>query len=662
MSLSVETVSSPHVVRDQLVELWAELLHLHPHEVVVDRSFLRLGGDSVLAVRMSAMVRQRLGVALALSDVRVETTVNDLVALIERQAGEPGGAPRSLPLNVERRPDPQSLYPLLPLQQGYFVGQQDGWELSYESAHYYLDYGLVGVDGDEAGDALADAIERVAAHQPTLRARVTADGRQHVLDAADPASLPHVTIHDLRDRSTEQARASLDAIRREMSTCGPNPMDGPGIDVRLTLMPEGRGRLHLGLSLLVFDGWSSTLLNRDLLDFVADWNATLAPLELDFGDYVTAVQELRRSDAWATDRDWWWSRLDDLPAPPALPLVADPRDVTPDTMANREVRLPATEWQAVRAACRRRGVTPSVAMLTAFSVALAQWAGHRRLLVNSLQLNRLPIHPDVHRVVGAFASTTFVPVDLVVGATFAELAAAAQTVSGEAAAHNLVSGVEVGRELGRRRRSRRPMGPVVFQSVLGIDAAMGSGPPLDAGPLGTVVETDYFHQLRTPQVALEVRCFELGEQMAAVFSLVDELFDESEVAAAFERFTTSVRELADDDAWDRVPTLPGPADPRPGDERLRLGQLPETDGDAHLGPLTDDVHHAIAEIFEDLLEVPVLDLGAHFFELGGDSLTAVRAVARLARELGVRVAVREFLDHPTVGGVAALVGSNGTTA
>ncbi|MFD0471070.1 hypothetical protein ACFQ0B_24230 [Nonomuraea thailandensis] len=72
--------------------------------------------------------------------------------------------------------------------------------------------------------------------------------------------------------------------------------------------------------------------------------------------------------------------------------------------------------------------------------------------------------------------------------------------------------------MARRRGSWRPVGPVVFQSVLGVDAAMGGGPPEDAGPLGRVVASDYFHQLRTPQVAIEIRCFELGPEMVAVFS------------------------------------------------------------------------------------------------------------------------------------------------
>ncbi|MEV4222127.1 condensation domain-containing protein [Nonomuraea sp. NPDC049725] len=637
----------------ELAEIWSELLVLPPEEIPYDTGFLRLGGDSVLAVRMSALVRKRLGVALALSDVRVDTTLNELAELVRRRAaGGPG--PRALPITVTPRPDPHAEFPLLPLQQGYFVGQQDGWELSYDSAHYYLDHALTGVDGDEAADALTDAIERLAAHQPTLRARVTSDGRQHVLPAGAPGAVPRVRVYDLREASPDEIAATLRDVRHEMSTSGPDPARGPGLDVRLTLLPEDEGRLHLGLSLLVFDGWSSSVLSRDLLTFAADWNAALPPLEIHFGDYVASLAGLPATEAWQADRDWWWSRLEALPGPPALPLAADPQRVRPVTMGNREHRWSADRWSALRQQCTSRGVTPSTAMLTAFGVVLARWAGHRRMLLNSLQLNRLPLHPDVQRVVGAFAATMLLPLDLDPAATFAELATAAQAASGEHAAHNLVTGVEVGRELARRRGSRRPVGPVVFQSVLGVDAAMGGRPPEDAGPLGRVVASDYFHQLRTPQVTIEVRCFELGPEMVAVFSLVEELFDPDQVTAAFAEFVDLVDALADGSGWDRVPDLPEAAEPAP-DERLRLGLLPEAAVRHQEGPPADDLEQAVADVFEDLLEVPVLDRGADFFGLGGDSLLAVRAVVRLAKEAGASVPVREFLADPTVAGVALAV-------
>ncbi|MGK2885047.1 MAG: condensation domain-containing protein [Rhodococcus sp. (in: high G+C Gram-positive bacteria)] len=654
MTSELDSAASPCEtdIGDELTRIWAELLDLPLEKIARDASFLRLGGDSVLTVRMSALVRKRLEIALELSDVRVETTLGELVELVERRSSDEPA--RALNIEIARRVDPSSTFPLLPLQQGYFVGQQDGWELSYGSAHYYLDYALDGMESGEAEDALTDALERLARHQPTLRARVTPAGRQYVLPDTDPAAMPQVTLHDLRDLGEAEIEAALAEIRKDMSEHGPDPIRGPGIDVRLTLLPGERGRLHLGMSLLTFDGWSSGAMNRDLLAYAADWNATLVPLSIDFGDYVSSLSGLSRTEAWLADREWWWDRLDDLPAPPALPLVADPKSVRPVTMGNREARFSADEWAAMRAECTARDVTASTVMLTAFGTVLARWAGHSHLLLNALALNRLPLHPDVHRVVGAFAATMLVPLELDSDASFAELAASLQSVSSECSAHNLVSGVEAGRELARRRGTRRPPAPIVFQSVLGVDAAMGGTASTDAGPLGTVDIGDYFHQLRTPQVALEVRCFELGDEVVTVFSLVDEIFDEAEVSTAFAEFVSIVRGLAAGERWDAVPGLPRVSSPVP-DDRLRLGLLPDPPVNEHSGPPIDDLEYTVCEVFEEFLDAPVLDRGANFFSLGGDSMLAVRVVALLARETGATIAIRDFLDDPTVAGTASAV-------
>jgi acyl carrier protein len=655
----VTTTTTPADLDRELASIWAQLLDVDPATVGDDTPFLSLGGDSVLTVRMSALVRKRLGVVLALSDVRVEITLGELTDLVRRRSSGADG--RALPVEITRRADPRAVFPLLPLQQGYFVGQQDGWELSYDSAHHYVDIGLSEVDSDEAPEALEDALRRLASHQPVLRARVLPDGTQRIPAADEPGALPALRVRDLRGEPAERVRAELAATRREMSTSGPDPRHGPGVDMRLTLLDGERARLHCSVSLLIIDGWSSNVFYRDLFALVSDWNATLPPLEVDYGDYVESVRRLPETSAWEADRDWWWDRLDGFPRPPALPLRRDPAEVRPELMASVQTTLDAPTWAAVRARCTAHGVTPSAAVFTAYACVLARRAGHRALLLNSLQLNRLPLHPDVHRIVGAFASTTLIPVELAPGASFAALAADCQRAFGDAAAHNLVSGVEVSRELGRRRGTHRPVAPVVFQSTLGMDAAMGQRLPSDAGPLGVIDMHDHHQQLRTPQVALEVRLFELDDTMTTVFSYVAELFEPGLVESLFDELHEVVRSLAEPGGWDAVVDLPDAAHVADADALL-LGRYPVEEVAHEPGAPRDDAERRVAALWEELLDVAGLDRAAGFFAAGGDSLLAVRALARLARETGVVVPVRDFLAAPTVAGVAELVRRAGTPA
>jgi amino acid adenylation domain-containing protein/non-ribosomal peptide synthase protein (TIGR01720 family) len=61
---------------------------------------------------------------------------------------------------------------------------------------------------------------------------------------------------------------------------------------------------------------------------------------------------------------------------------------------------------------------------------------------------------------------------------------------------------------------------------------------------------------------------------------------------------------------------------------------------------------ALCRIWSDVLGVSTVDLDDNFFALGGDSILAIQVIAR-ARQEGLRLAVRQFLSHPTVSALAA---------
>ncbi|UUZ50674.1 condensation domain-containing protein [Massilia sp. B-10] len=70
---------------------------------------------------------------------------------------------------------------------------------------------------------------------------------------------------------------------------------------------------------------------------------------------------------------------------------------------------------------------------------------------------------------------------------------------------------------------------------------------------------------------------------------------------------------------------------------------------------------AIAAIWQELLGLAQVGRQSHFFELGGHSLLAIRLVARMRKELGVEVALRDLFANPVLSVFAALAAKAGAS-
>ncbi|QPP06025.1 amino acid adenylation domain-containing protein [Streptomyces bathyalis] len=87
-----------------------------------------------------------------------------------------------------------------------------------------------------------------------------------------------------------------------------------------------------------------------------------------------------------------------------------------------------------------------------------------------------------------------------------------------------------------------------------------------------------------------------------------------------------------------APTLPGPT--RPGPDGA--GAAPGTERE-----------RVLCDIVAGLLRLPSAGVTDAFFDLGGDSITAIQLVSR-ARSAGLRFSVRDVFKHPTVAELAAV--------
>ncbi|AVL26553.1 putative non-ribosomal peptide synthetase [Nocardia brasiliensis NBRC 14402] len=74
----------------------------------------------------------------------------------------------------------------------------------------------------------------------------------------------------------------------------------------------------------------------------------------------------------------------------------------------------------------------------------------------------------------------------------------------------------------------------------------------------------------------------------------------------------------------------------------------------YLAPRTP-VEQAVAEVFADVLGTERVGVDQSFFELGGNSLSATKVVARVNSALGSTIALRDLFDAPTVAQLSARV-------
>ena len=100
--------------------------------------------------------------------------------------------------------------------------------------------------------------------------------------------------------------------------------------------------------------------------------------------------------------------------------------------------------------------------------------------------------------------------------------------------------------------------------------------------------------------------------------------------------------------------IPRGADGRPDEERLPA-DVAVLDGEATFVAPRDATEAVLTRIWAEVLEQEVVGVTDDFFALGGNSLSAVRMIARTREALGVQVPFDRLFDAPTVAALAAFV-------
>ncbi|WP_330178910.1 amino acid adenylation domain-containing protein [Nocardia sp. NBC_01503] len=416
--IDLRALPEPVVVQAEYVEpVGAEVLIAATYAEVLGHErvgahddFFALGGDSLIATRVSARLTAALGSAVPVRLLFEAPVVTDLA----RRLAEADRATAGPELVCGPRPDP---VPLSPAQRRmWFVNRYDP-----DSPAYNVPVALR-LSGHLDLVALRTALRDVIERHETLRTvypDIDGVGGQRILPAAEvPLDLAPTAVS-----SGELPGAVIRTV-----TAGFDVTAAVPLRLRLFRLAPDEHVIVLVAHHIATDGFSMAPLTRDVAAAYATRAAGRQPvwgeLSVQYADYT--LWQLARlgaeddSESLLAHQIEYWSRtLADLPD--HLELPADrPRPARASHRAGEcAIRLSGPLTAAIEQCARRHRATPFMVVHAALAVLLARLSGTADVVVGTPLAGRG--HRDLDDLVGMFVNTLVLRTGVRAGDTFAEL-------------------------------------------------------------------------------------------------------------------------------------------------------------------------------------------------------------------------------------------------
>jgi hypothetical protein len=252
------------------------------------------------------------------------------------------------------------------------------------------------------------------------------------------------------------------------------------------LAPD-RHYFFLGVHPISYDGWSATVLTRDLAALYRAYRAGLADELPPAAQYVDfALWQNRRLAVGELDaqQEYWRRHLAaDLPAP----RIASDGDTAPAVHATINRTFAAEQTARIRAFARAHGATLYMTMLCALNLWLARKSGESVITVGTPLSGRN--HPDLESILGLVLNPVAIGADLSGNPTVLQALALIRQAALDAYANQDYPFDMVQHEYRQRTGAMGPLYTVVFvvQNAYGGAAAL-DGLDLTEIPVHTLLE------------------------------------------------------------------------------------------------------------------------------------------------------------------------------
>jgi thioesterase domain-containing protein/acyl carrier protein len=532
-----------------------------------------------------------------------------------------------------------------PQERLWFLDQLGGSNSAYNIPFAFK------IEGSLNTSALEQSLQEIVQRHEALRTTFSAIEGKPVQAIAPTVTLT-LAVTDLR-QLTEAERE--DRVRQMVVEEAEKPFDlSKDLLLRASLLwvTEEEWVFLLTVHHIVFDGWSEGLLFAELATLYEAFStgkpSPLTHLPVQYADFAAWQHQWLQGEFREALLDYWKEQLGDNLCELKLPSDRPRPAIQVRRSACQKLQLSEELVKSLKTLSRKEGATLFATLLAAFKVLLHTYTEQDDLFVCSPVANRN--RKELKEIIGYFVNLLILRSDLSGNPSFRELLNRVRQVVSGAYAHQDLPMQEVVSSLELNQIS---LSQVLFafqntpRQILQL-----------SGLTVTPLETDN----GTADFDLFLSLTEEGGTINCALKYNTDLFEETTIARLLDHFKLVLENIVADPEQSLSSLLPlSEAEKQYLLERkaISANKQSKLNSETTFAPPRDDVELQLTKIWEKVLGIEPIGIRDNYFELGGQSLLAVRLFAQIEEAFGKNLPLATLLQAPTVEQLADIIRQQG---
>jgi acyl carrier protein len=430
-------VAPRNQLEKKLVNIWANVLGINEDIISIDANFFQLGGHSLKATSLIALVHRQLNVKIPITEVFKYPTIRSLANVLNKAPGEAFTAIEP----VEKK----EYYELSPAQERFYFIQQT----NIESTAYNMP-GFFILNENPGRNKFEQVFASLLARHESLRTSFEIVNERPVQKIVYSPAFQLEYNEEIGKNSEEVIRSFI------------RPFDlakAPLLRVGLVKVEATKYLLMIDMHHIISDVISLAVL---IDDFISIYQGKQLPsLKVQYKDYCGWVRREQDREPMARQERYWLNQftgniqvLDlptDYPRGPEKTFAGDTIHFNLPTDMDRELMKMALA----------EGVSMFMLVLALFNILLSKLSGREEIIIGTLMAGRR--HKDLDPVIGLFTNTIALKNDAAGNKTFKEFLAGVGQSTLEAYENqdypflNLVNKLPIGKS-----KNRNPLFDILF--------------------------------------------------------------------------------------------------------------------------------------------------------------------------------------------------------